>query len=139
LITNPIITIKMLFTTVLAFAVAAAAAPLEGRQAPLCSSGSPQCCATDILGLAVLNCAARKRLMFLPYFIFRAQAVTDNVPATITPADINSFINGCADEGQQAKCCLLPILGQALLCSDVNPTGPLADPAASAPAASASA
>ena len=50
----------MLFTTVLAFAVAALAAPLEERQLGLCSSGTPQCCATDVLNLADLDCANRK-------------------------------------------------------------------------------
>jgi hypothetical protein len=42
--------------------------------------------------------------------------------ATVTPTSINAFIDTCAEGGQQAKCCLIPILGQALLCSDVNPT-----------------
>jgi len=92
----------MLYTTVLAFAVAAFAAPLEERQVGLCSSGNPVCCATDVLNLANLDCA----------------------PPTITPANVNAFIDGCAEQGQQAKCCLVPILGQALLCSDVNPTAP---------------
>jgi hypothetical protein len=31
------------------------------------------------------------------------------------------LIEACADEGQQAKCCKLPILGHGLLCSDVHP------------------
>ncbi|USP75183.1 hypothetical protein yc1106_02457 [Curvularia clavata] len=88
-------------TTVLAFAATAAfAAPLEERQAGLCNSGTPVCCATDVLNLANLDCA----------------------PPPTTPLDINTFISTCAAEGQQAKCCLLPILGQALICSDVNPT-----------------
>jgi hypothetical protein len=56
--------------------------------------------------------------------------VTNSQSATTTPTDVNSFIDICAAEGQQAKCCLIPILGQALLCSDVNPT-------AAAPAAAA--
>ncbi|KAL5118447.1 hypothetical protein ACEQ8H_003623 [Pleosporales sp. CAS-2024a] len=90
----------MLYTTVVAFAVAAFAAPLEERQVGLCSSGNPVCCATDVLNLADLNCVT---------------------PST-TPTDVNTFIDICAAEGQQAKCCLVPILGQALLCSDVNPT-----------------
>ncbi|EAT89853.1 hypothetical protein HBI56_032770 [Parastagonospora nodorum] len=91
----------MLYTTILAFAVAAFAAPLEDkRQVGLCASGSPVCCATDVLNLANLDCA----------------------PPTTTPADVNTFIDVCATGGQQAKCCLIPILGQALLCSDVNPT-----------------
>ncbi|KAF2115427.1 fungal hydrophobin-domain-containing protein [Lophiotrema nucula] len=91
----------MLFTTVLAFAAAAMAAPmLEERQAVLCTSGNAQCCATDVLNLADLDCA--------------------NPPTT--PTSIDNFIDICTAEGQQAKCCLLPILGQALICSDVNPT-----------------
>ncbi|KAF2023921.1 hypothetical protein EK21DRAFT_79828 [Setomelanomma holmii] len=90
----------MLYTTILAFAVAAFAAPLEERQAGLCSSGSPLCCATDVLNVADLNCAA----------------------PPVTPTTINDFIATCANQGQQAKCCLLPILDQALICSDVNPT-----------------
>ncbi|OAL01183.1 hypothetical protein IQ06DRAFT_347244 [Phaeosphaeriaceae sp. SRC1lsM3a] len=90
----------MLYTTILAFAVAAFAAPLEERQVGLCSSGNPVCCATDVLNLANLDCA----------------------PPAVTPTSINAFIDTCAEGGQQAKCCLIPILGQALLCSDVNPT-----------------
>jgi hypothetical protein len=48
--------------------------------------------------------------------------ITNNLSAAITPTSINAFIDGCAASGQQAKCCLIPILGQALICSDVNPT-----------------
>jgi len=47
---------------------------------------------------------------------------TNNLSASVTPTTINTFISGCAAGGQQAKCCLIPILGQALICSDVNPT-----------------
>jgi hypothetical protein len=54
-------TINMLYTTILAFAVAAFAAPLEDkRQVGLCASGSPVCCATDVLNLANLDCAPRE-------------------------------------------------------------------------------
>jgi hypothetical protein len=56
----------MLYTTILAFAVAALAAPVEEkRQAPLCSGGgggTPQCCATNVLNLADLDCSTRKLL-----------------------------------------------------------------------------
>ncbi|KAF2640110.1 hypothetical protein P280DRAFT_401704 [Massarina eburnea CBS 473.64] len=91
----------MQFTAILAFAAAAMAAPMiEERQAGLCSSGNPQCCATDVLNVADLNCGT----------------------PSVTPATTNDFIDGCASIGQQAKCCLLPVLGQALVCSDVNPT-----------------
>ncbi|KAJ4992283.1 cerato-ulmin [Stagonosporopsis vannaccii] len=89
----------MQYITTLVLAAAAFAAPLEERQAGLCSSGSPLCCATDILNLAILDC---------------------ETPQT-TPTGINSFIDICASGGQQAKCCLLPILGQALICTDVQP------------------
>lgn len=41
--------------------------------------------------------------------------------APTTPTGVNNFIDICAAGGQQAKCCLLPILGQALICSDVQP------------------
>jgi hypothetical protein len=61
---------------------------------------------------------------------------TNMFPAPTAPTAINEFIDICAEQGQQAKCCILPILGQALLCADVNPTAP-ADPAALAAAASA--
>ncbi|KAI4640004.1 hypothetical protein J4E93_008803 [Alternaria ventricosa] len=88
-------------TAIVAFAATVAfAAPLDERQVGLCSSGNPVCCATDVLNLANLDCA----------------------PPTTTPTSINQFIDGCAESGQQAKCCLIPILGQALICSDVNPT-----------------
>ncbi|KAF3035770.1 hypothetical protein E8E12_000685 [Didymella heteroderae] len=89
----------MQYFAILALAAAAFAAPLEERQAGLCSSGSPLCCATDILNLAILDC---------------------QTPPT-TPTGINNFIDICAAEGQQAKCCLLPILEQALICTDVQP------------------
>ncbi|KAF2661774.1 hypothetical protein K491DRAFT_700837 [Lophiostoma macrostomum CBS 122681] len=90
----------MRFSIVLAFAIAAIAAPLEERQTAICTSGTAQCCATDVLNLADLDCA--------------------NPPTT--PTTIDNFIDICTAEGQQAKCCLLPVLGQALICSDVNPT-----------------
>ncbi|KZM21914.1 uncharacterized protein EKO05_0000387 [Ascochyta rabiei] len=98
----------MQYFTILALAAAAFAAPLEERQAGLCSSGSPLCCATSVLNLAILDC---------------------QTPPT-TPTGINNFIDICAAEGQQAKCCLIPILEQALLCTDVQPQ-------AAAPAVSA--
>ncbi|CAI6335385.1 unnamed protein product [Periconia digitata] len=105
-------TIKMQFTitAIVAFAAAAMAAPvLEDRQAGLCTGGGQaQCCATDVLNLADLDCAT---------------------PPT-TPTDVNSFIDICAEGGQQAKCCVLPILGQALFCADVNPTAEAPAPSA---------
>ncbi|EOA90258.1 uncharacterized protein SETTUDRAFT_60640, partial [Exserohilum turcica Et28A] len=89
-----------------AFASGAFAAPLlsgYGGDSTVCPSGlysTPQCCATDILGVAALNCYA-------PY---------------TAPTDVNDFKAGCATSGQQAKCCVLPIAGQDILCQDVSPS-----------------
>lgn len=54
----------MQYLTILALAAAAFAAPLEERQAGLCSSGSPLCCATDILNLAILDCQTRTSTLY---------------------------------------------------------------------------
>ncbi|KZL83328.1 fungal hydrophobin [Colletotrichum incanum] len=55
---------------------------------------SVQCCATDVLGVANLDCGAP--------------------PSVPTSAD--SFSKVCAAIGQRARCCVLPILGQGILC-----------------------
>lgn len=44
--------------------------------------------------------------------------VTNKCIAQTTPTDAASFNAICAADGQQAKCCAIPILGQALLCQD---------------------
>ncbi|KAF1938521.1 hypothetical protein EJ02DRAFT_329406, partial [Clathrospora elynae] len=81
----------------LAFVATAAAAPLSSAASSLCPTGlysNPQCCATDVLGAVGLNCA---------------------VPST-KPTDDSNFISICAATGQQAKCCVIPVLGQDVLC-----------------------
>ncbi|KAH8838707.1 hypothetical protein MCOR27_003646 [Pyricularia oryzae] len=68
-----------------------------GKYDPCQGSGAynnAQCCATDILGLANLDCA----------------------PPPSLPTSTSSFTSICAAKGQRARCCLLPVLGQALLC-----------------------
>ncbi|EUC33730.1 hypothetical protein COCCADRAFT_95287 [Bipolaris zeicola 26-R-13] len=88
--------------TVLALAVGATAAPLASYSSGVCPIGlysNPQCCATDVLGVAALNCQN---------------------PAT-TPTSADQFISGCAGTGQQAKCCVIPVANQAVLCQDVSP------------------
>ncbi|KXJ87464.1 Cerato-ulmin hydrophobin family [Microdochium bolleyi] len=55
---------------------------------------SAQCCATDILGVANLDCAGPG--------------------ATLTSSA--NFAAVCAAKGQRARCCVIPILGQAVLC-----------------------
>ncbi|KAJ8121295.1 hypothetical protein ONZ43_g2217 [Nemania bipapillata] len=67
-----------------------------------CPSGLysvPQCCATDVLGIADLNCHS---------------------PSSV-PFSASNFRDICADGGQRARCCVIPILGQSLLCE--TPTG----------------
>ncbi|KAI1187493.1 fungal hydrophobin-domain-containing protein [Nemania serpens] len=55
---------------------------------------NPQCCATDILGVADLDC--------------------HSPPAV--PRSAAEFRYICATGGQRARCCVIPVLGQALLC-----------------------
>ncbi|PON29046.1 hypothetical protein TGAM01_v202154 [Trichoderma gamsii] len=59
-----------------------------------------QCCSTDVLGLADLDC---------------------KTPSN-TPANGDDFQAICARDGRQPKCCVLPILGQSLLCQDAPGT-----------------
>ncbi|KAI1424555.1 hydrophobin-like protein [Xylaria sp. FL1777] len=54
----------------------------------------PQCCATDVLGVADLNCGS---------------------PSS-APYSVSNFRDICAAGGQRARCCVLPVLGQAVLC-----------------------
>ncbi|QDS67501.1 hypothetical protein FKW77_001463 [Venturia effusa] len=60
------------------------------------TTGNAQCCATDVLGLADLDCAN----------------------PTTTPQSKDDFTAICSAGGQRARCCALPILDQALICSD---------------------
>ncbi|KAM0515544.1 hypothetical protein ACHAPE_006071 [Trichoderma viride] len=65
-----------------------------------CPSGlysNPQCCSTDVLGVADLDC---------------------QVPRSI-PKNGADFQAICAATGKEPRCCVLPILGQSLLCQDV--------------------
>ncbi|OHF01900.1 fungal hydrophobin [Colletotrichum orchidophilum] len=60
---------------------------------------SLQCCATDILGLANLDCG----------------------PPPAVPTSAENFRDICAAITQRARCCVLPVLGQGLVCQ--VPTG----------------
>ncbi|KAG4426024.1 hypothetical protein IFR04_000968 [Cadophora malorum] len=80
------------------FAALAAASPLERRQlGGLCGSAldTPQCCDVSVGGLANLNCAS----------------------PTSDPASVADFQAECNGQGQAAYCCVLPILGDALVCT----------------------
>jgi hypothetical protein len=48
------------FITLLGLFASAMASPAMRRQLSVCSTGSPQCCSVDVLGVADLDCAARK-------------------------------------------------------------------------------
>ena len=50
-------------------------------------------------------------------FLTNVYAITnlDHI-APSTPTSVDDFVTICANIGQQAQCCVLPILGQALLC-----------------------
>ena len=93
------------FASVLAITAAIAgvtiAAPteIEDRQVPYapCSGlyASAQCCATDVLGIADLDCGD---------------------PTTV-PTSADDFSAVCSAIGQRARCCVLPILDQGILCN----------------------
>ncbi|EKJ68316.1 hypothetical protein NXS19_002272 [Fusarium pseudograminearum] len=83
-------------------AVVSALPANEKRQAYIpCSGlyGTSQCCATDVLGVADLDCG--------------------NPPSS--PTDADNFSAVCSEIGQRARCCVLPILDQGILCN--TPTG----------------
>jgi hydrophobin len=87
---------------------------IERQAAPplptLCTGNTSnrQCCATDILGLVDLDCA--------------------NTPSR--PTNLAQFTSMCSSLGQRARCCAIPILGQALICGDPLDDTPPAAPAA---------
>ncbi|KAJ8123509.1 hypothetical protein ONZ43_g569 [Nemania bipapillata] len=86
-----------LFVTLLASAVMANPVKRTGGQPYDACSGlydSLQCCATDILGVADLDC---------------------DTPSGV-PTSPASFASICAKGGQRARCCVLPVLGQSVLC-----------------------
>ncbi|TGJ76840.1 hypothetical protein E0Z10_g10798 [Xylaria hypoxylon] len=53
-----------------------------------------QCCATDVLGVADLDCLS---------------------PGAV-PTSPTSFEAICATGGQRARCCIIPVAGQSVLC-----------------------
>ncbi|KAI1400731.1 cerato-ulmin [Hypoxylon fuscum] len=93
--------LSTLFVTFLATAVLANPAkrggyPNGGTPYDPCSGlyDSAQCCATDVLGVADLDCQTPSKV----------------------PTSATDFKLGCASGGQRARCCVLPVLGQDVLC-----------------------
>ncbi|CAH0018635.1 unnamed protein product [Clonostachys rhizophaga] len=85
----------------LAQLASASPAPAKRQTYIACSGlyGTAQCCATDVLGLVNLDCG--------------------NPPSLPTSPD--EFSSVCSAIGQRARCCVLPILEQGVLCN--TPTG----------------
>ncbi|KAL7935486.1 fungal hydrophobin domain-containing protein [Trichoderma chlorosporum] len=83
-------------TLFIAGVLAAPSPNVKAVRSPLCSGldSTPQCCATDVLGVADLDC--------------------QNPTGVVT--DAQSFQAACAAVGQRARCCAIPIAGQDLLC-----------------------
>ncbi|TLD26618.1 hypothetical protein PspLS_04365 [Pyricularia sp. CBS 133598] len=90
-----------IIATIFVAATGAVALPAEvqERQVPYvpCTGlySNAQCCATDVLGLANLDCG--------------------QPPSA--PEDADNFSAVCAEIGQRARCCVLPILDQGVLCN----------------------
>ncbi|EGR51140.1 uncharacterized protein TRIREDRAFT_104293 [Trichoderma reesei QM6a] len=87
------------FATVALFIAGILAAPqpnMKLPRSPVCSglTSTPQCCATDVLGVADLDC---------------------QTPSSPVP-DAQTFEAVCAAGGQRARCCAIPVAGQDLLC-----------------------
>lgn len=87
------VSMQFLIATTALFASALLASPVavvERQTYTPCSGlyGIAQCCATDVLGVADLDCAD---------------------PATV-PTNATEFQSECAAIGQQARCCVLPIV-----------------------------
>jgi len=120
---NRLLLIKMRFfmiTTVAATVAVAIAMPAmdsNSQETPrLCSSATasnPLCCATDVIGVADLDCVSREFLLpdcastwnqrkSLIHIIF--------LPAPTLPNDIPDFNKICAATGQRARCCLLSLV-----------------------------
>ncbi|KAI8630690.1 hydrophobin precursor [Xylariaceae sp. FL1651] len=86
-----------LFITVLATAVMASPAKRNGSPYEACPDGvysNLQCCATDVLGVADLDCAS---------------------PSAV-PSSAESFKAICAAGGNTARCCAIPVADQSVLC-----------------------
>ncbi|KAL7929381.1 hydrophobin [Trichoderma chlorosporum] len=92
----------VLFASALAAPADGAPHALRRRQEAWCPKGLygvPQCCDVDVLNVAAVDC---------------------RVPP-LAPSNCKSFGSVCAAIGLQAKCCVLPVAGAALLCTDPLP------------------
>lgn len=71
--------------------------PIVHRQISLCGSSlTPQCCGIDVLGIIDVDC---------------------RTPPS-RPISFEDFQDSCGASGYSAKCCVLPVAGQGVLCND---------------------
>ncbi|KAI1817837.1 Cerato-ulmin hydrophobin family [Poronia punctata] len=84
----------MQFSTIIAALYATSTASAQTYMACSGLYSTAQCCATDVLGVADLDCS--------------------NPPSV--PGSPDEFCAACSAIGQRARCCVLPVLGQDVLC-----------------------
>jgi hypothetical protein len=76
---------------------------------------SPQCCATDALGIVGIDCKVRKYTLLQEWLgktfcnLFGCLGLMI-CSANFPPLDPGHFRRICAESGQQAKCCVLPVV-----------------------------
>ncbi|KAL7916217.1 hydrophobin [Trichoderma velutinum] len=88
------------FATAALFVASAMASPMGNEGCPGGLTHTiPLCCATNVLGVATLDCS------------------TPTVPLP----NVGTFQSHCASKGKQPVCCTLPAAGLGLLCE--KPTG----------------
>jgi len=84
-----------------------------GGQGQLCYSGTPQCCATDVLGVADLDCAPREFLLPACVSTWNQRRLLIHVTLLTAPSlphNSDDFKHMCASLGQRARCCAIPIV-----------------------------
>ncbi|KAI0411220.1 hydrophobin-like protein [Xylaria grammica] len=115
-----------LITLTSAFATAVAANPTYNNPPyDACPDGLysvEQCCATDVLGVADLDCGSREsHTSSLELGGRTPSAKNGNNTASATPSSASNFGDICAAGGKRARCCVIPVAGQAVLC--ITPAG----------------
>ncbi|KAM9883129.1 cerato-ulmin [Verticillium dahliae] len=121
------------FTAIVAlFAGLAMATPATlDTRGSVCSGlyGNPQCCATDVLGVASLDCQNRKSphplpgISSLPSYTgllrqrYQQRLTVTAIKTAKSANNANDFKQSCASTGKSAFCCTLPVAGQAVLCN----------------------
>ena len=112
---------KMQLTTFLSTLLAATAIAVPttggggggdgGKPWVACTPGSlysnPQCCATDVLGVADLDCQNRKFYIVINNTLGQW---TNSDTATKFPTSAKDFQSTCAAVGQRPRCCVLPVV-----------------------------